>query len=260
MKKKEFVFARRAAEVPPGLDPVSEVDPDSSLRLEGLVLQRARLAERSFHSIALRDVRLVGCDLANVTTRALSLIRVEFVDCRLTGFTGGDVEAQDVLFSECDGRLTLRFSKMNKGVEFDSCQLEDADFGGTDLTGSVFRGCNLRNVEMGKARLMDADLRGSRVEGLHVGAEEVAGRGADRWTRRQAMRLRVCWGRIYDWRFGVVQEAAGWALLPDAGIGRGCGGRGAGVADSRMAWDELVRWAGVVADVAVSDCDECLFG
>ena len=192
MKKKEFVFARRAAEVPPGLDSVSEVDPESSLGLEGALLRRVRLAERSFHSISLRDVRLVGCDLANVSTRALSLIRVEFIDCRMTGFTGGDVVAQDVLFSECDGRYAqFRFSKMNKGVEFDSCHVEDADFGGTDLTGSVFRGCNLRNVEMGKARLMDADLRGSRVEGLHVGAEGLRGATVD---AAQAMQFALLLG------------------------------------------------------------------
>ncbi len=191
-KNKEFVFSRRAAEVPPDLDFVSEVGEDSALRLESVALRRVRLAERSFHSITLRDVRLVGCDLANVSTRALSLIRVEFVDCRMTGFTGGDVEARDVLFSECDGRYAqFRFSKMNKGVEFDSCQLEDADFGGTDLTGSLFRGCNLRNVEMGKARLMDADLRGSRVEGLHIGAEGLRGATVD---AAQAMQFALLLG------------------------------------------------------------------
>ena len=68
MKKKEFVFSRRAAEVPPDLDFLSEVGEDSSLRLESVALRRVRLAERSFHSISLRDVRLVGCDLANVST------------------------------------------------------------------------------------------------------------------------------------------------------------------------------------------------
>lgn len=207
-KTKEFVFARRGAEVPAGLDTVSDFDSEMAerrvhgvefsgrampaLKMESSVLERCRLAESAFGTVFLKDVRLVGCDLANVTVRGLTLIRVEFVDCRMTGFTGGEVEAQDVLFSECDGRYAqFRFSKLNKGVEFDACQLEDADFGGTDLTGSVFRGCNLGNVEMGKSKLGNADLRGSRIEGLQVGAESLRGATVD---ASQAMQFALLLG------------------------------------------------------------------
>jgi uncharacterized protein YjbI with pentapeptide repeats len=196
---KKFVFSRRGAEIPSDL-PETEIWPAgrdveiteqhianaeyigralSSLRLETAILDRVRFTGTAFGTITMKDVRLVNCDLANVNCRALNLIRVEFIDCRMTGFTGGEVDAQDVLFAEGDGRYSqFRFSRF-KSAEFDSCQFEDADFQGTDFTGSVFRNCNLRNVEMGKAKLFDADLRGSMVEGLHVGVEGLRGATVD---------------------------------------------------------------------------------
>jgi uncharacterized protein YjbI with pentapeptide repeats len=208
---KTFVFSRRGAEIPAGLSESTlwpagrdvEITEQhianaeftgaacASLRLETALLERVRFTETVFGTITMKDVRLVNCDLANVSCRALNLIRVEFIDCRMTGFSGGEVDAQDVLFAEGDGRYSqFRFSRF-KSAEFDSCQFEDADFQGTDLTGSIFRSCNLRNVEMGKAKLFDADLRGSVVEGLHVGVEGLRGATVD---ASQAMQFALLLG------------------------------------------------------------------
>ena len=162
-----------------------------SLRVDSCVLERVSLANSHFGSILLKDVRLVACDLANLATRGLILVRVEFVNCRMTGLRGGEADCQDLLISEGDQRYCqFRFSQF-RSAEFDSCDLEEADFHGTNLSGSVFRKCNLRNAEMSRAKLMNADLRGSQVEGLQLNAEDIRGAVVD---AAQAMVLALLLG------------------------------------------------------------------
>ena len=101
----------------------------------------------------MKDVRLVNCDLANLVTHGLELVRVEFVNCRMTGLRGGEADCQDILVSEGDQRYCqFRYGRF-KSAEFDSCNFEDADFQGTDLSGSRFRRCRLRNAEMSEVKL-----------------------------------------------------------------------------------------------------------
>jgi uncharacterized protein YjbI with pentapeptide repeats len=117
----------------------------------------------------------MNCDFANMEIRAMTTVRVEFVDCRMTGLRLRETEWQSLLLSGGDQRyVQCRFAVFQRS-EFDGCDFEDADFYGVDLRGCVFRRCNLRNVEMSKAKLGGADLRGSNVEGLRLGAEDIAG-------------------------------------------------------------------------------------
>src|SRR5207253_9117950 len=58
----------------------------TSLSIESCVLNRVALPDSTFATITLRDARLVGCDLANLKTRALTALRVELLDWRITGF------------------------------------------------------------------------------------------------------------------------------------------------------------------------------
>lgn len=150
-----------------------------TLLIEASVLEKVSLANSSFASIACKDVRLVGCDLANLKTRTLTLRRVEFINCRMTGFHAGKADCQDILISEGDQRYSLfRFSRF-QSTEFDSCNFGDADFQGTDLSGAIFRKCDLQNTEMSKVKLVNTDLRGSRVEGLRLNAEDIRGAVVD---------------------------------------------------------------------------------
>jgi uncharacterized protein YjbI with pentapeptide repeats len=199
---KKFVFSRREPDLPPDLSldnqaaaafegrdiVISERRVEGlkwegqaagTLNVEGCVLDRVSLANSTFASIRMKDVRLVGCDLANLETRALMLIRVELLQCRMTGLRAGEADCQDLLIAEGDQRYSLfRFSRF-RSAEFDSCNFEEADFQGTDLTGTRFRRCNLRNVEMSKVKLPNADLRGSTVEGLRLNPEDLRGATVD---------------------------------------------------------------------------------
>lgn len=146
-----------------------------TLQIEGSLLQRVNLANSRFNSVVMKDVRLVECDLANFETRALHFMRVELINCRMTGLRAGEANCQDLLISEGDQRYSqFRFSRF-KSSEFRSCNFSEADFQGTDLTGSIFQQCNLHNAEMSKVKLTNVDLRGSNIEGLQLNAEDIRG-------------------------------------------------------------------------------------
>jgi len=203
---KKFVFSRKAAEIGEDLaagelsarvvdQHVTGTDwrgrKEAALWVEGSVLERVCLADCRFGSIVMKDVRLVGCELANLSTHGMTLTRVEFIDCRMTGMNGGEVVGLDVLIREGDQRYMQMRAGRFKGAEFEDCNFEEADFQGTDFSGSVFRRCNLRNVEMGAARLFDADLRGSALEGMHIATEGLRGAVVD---AGQAMTLALLLG------------------------------------------------------------------
>ncbi len=198
----KFVFKRREPQIPDELE-LAENGPDllepqhitiadrlirgikiedhkaGTLRMEACLLEGVSFSGSSFGSIVWKDVRLIRCDLANLETHGLNLIRVELIDCRMTGVRAGIADCQDILFSGGDQRYSqFRFSRF-QSAEFDSCNFAEADFQGTDLSGSIFRRCNLENAEMSKARLMNADLRGSRVEGLQMNAADIRGAVVD---------------------------------------------------------------------------------
>ncbi len=152
----------------------------TSLSLESCVLSRVALPDSTFSTITLRDVRLVGCDLANVKTRALMALRVELLDCRMTGFHVEEpAECHDVLISQGLQSYSQFAYASFKSAEFDACNFEDANFLGADLQGCIFRGCNLHNADMRGAKLREADLRGSQVEGLRLNPADIHGAVVD---------------------------------------------------------------------------------
>ena len=152
----------------------------TSLSIESCVLNRVALPDSTFATITLRDVRLVGCDLANVKTRALMALRVELLDCRMTGFRVEEpAECHDVLISQGLQSYSQFAYASFKSAEFDACNFEDANFLGADLQGCIFRDCNLHNADMRGAKLREADLRGSQVEGLRVHPADLYGAMVD---------------------------------------------------------------------------------
>jgi uncharacterized protein YjbI with pentapeptide repeats len=147
----------------------------TALYLEACTLERVNLAGSRFASILWKDVRLVNCDLANLETESLTLIRVEFFDCRMTGLHAGKANLEHVLFSGGDQRYAQFCFSCFRSTECIGCNFSEADFYGTDLTGTRFRSCNLQRAEMDKVKLLNADLRGSQVEGLKLNGEDIRG-------------------------------------------------------------------------------------
>jgi len=146
------------------------------LRIEDCILRNVAFPDSKIPSLRFSDVRLVNCDLANVEVRELSAVRVEFVDCRMTGFRVTEACAcQDVLISGGTQRYSVFAVARFRSCEFNNCDFEEAYFQEADLRGCIFHGCNLKNADMVGAQLKDADLRGSNVDGLRVDPRDLGG-------------------------------------------------------------------------------------
>ena len=147
----------------------------ATLRVEGAVLERVQLAGGEFGSVVWKDARFVGCDLANVRAHRLTLVRVELIDCRMSGLRSEAAEWQDVLVRDGDARFAQLQGGKFRSCEFERCQWEEADLERAELSGCVLRSCKLARADLRGVRLEDTDLRGSEVEGMVVGAEDVRG-------------------------------------------------------------------------------------
>ncbi len=168
-KAKQEFRARRTPDLPDNL-PVAE--------LPGLF----HGPEIAVSSRTINELKRQGlwCDLANLNTRALTAVRVEFLDCRMTGFRVEEpAECHDVLISEGIQTYSQFAYTRFKSAEFNSCNFEDANFLGADLQGCIFRGCNLHNADMRGAKLREADLRGSVVEGMRLNPADIRGAVVD---------------------------------------------------------------------------------
>jgi uncharacterized protein YjbI with pentapeptide repeats len=146
-----------------------------SIRIEGSLLERIQLAEGTFGSAVWKDVRMVGCDLANIRAHRISLVRVELIDCRLTGFRANALDWRDVLVQNGDVRYAQFHGGTFRTCEFNGCNLQDADLQEADLSGSLLRACNLARADLRHAKLRNTDLRKSEVEGMFVGVGDLQG-------------------------------------------------------------------------------------
>jgi len=118
---------------------------------------------------------MVECDFANAAATAPKMLRVEFLNCRLTGFRAPEAECQHVLVSSGDAAFSQFRFGVFKTSEFILCNLSESDFHSCDLRGAILKGCDFKNAEMTGAQLEEADFRGSRVEGLMANAEDLRG-------------------------------------------------------------------------------------
>jgi uncharacterized protein YjbI with pentapeptide repeats len=146
-----------------------------SILLENCVLHRVSFTRSKLGGLRFKDVRMVECDFANAAAAAPKMLRVEFLNCRLTGLRATEAECQHLLISEGDAAFSQFRFGVFKTSEFNSCNFSEADFHNSDLRGAILKGCNFENAEMTGAKLEAADFRGSRVEGLVANAEDLRG-------------------------------------------------------------------------------------
>jgi uncharacterized protein YjbI with pentapeptide repeats len=150
-----------------------------TFRAQGCVLENVQRSGAQFGATVWRDVRLTGCDLANVQAHRITLVRVEFIGCRLTGFRTSALDWRDVLVEDCD----LAYAQLQRGLfracEFRRSNCPETDLQQADLGGSLLRACNLTRADLRGARLQDADLRDSGLDGVLVNIEDLRGAVVD---------------------------------------------------------------------------------
>jgi uncharacterized protein YjbI with pentapeptide repeats len=128
-------------------------------RLDGVPMTGSRL-----RSITLLDVVAKDVDASNADWTGARLRRVVFEGCRMTGFGGPEMEAEDVLFRNCRLHLaSFRYGRIRR-TTFENCLLDEADFAGASLMDTRFAGSQVRRVDFGDARLVRVDFRGSVLD------------------------------------------------------------------------------------------------
>jgi uncharacterized protein YjbI with pentapeptide repeats len=146
-----------------------------ALRIDSSFLERVNFAECQFGSLVIKDTRLKGCDFSNVRAHRISLLRVELIDCRLTGFHATATECQDVFVRGCDVRYAQFPGGKFRTCEFDECTMVEAGFEESDLSGCLLRECKLGGADLRKAKLANTDFRKSEIEGMLVNMTDLQG-------------------------------------------------------------------------------------
>lgn len=128
-----------------------------------------------FKRLTLQDIRITKSDFANTEWEDSTIDRVEFINCRLLGFKLTKSRLKNVIFKECQGRLSqFNFSKFDN-VIFDNCILEESTFIESSLTNARFINCQINNVILDRTKFKNADFRGSNIEGLQTNINQIKG-------------------------------------------------------------------------------------
>jgi uncharacterized protein YjbI with pentapeptide repeats len=146
-----------------------------SFRIEASVLERVHFSESEFGSLMIKDSRLQNCDLSNVRAHRVSLVRVELIDCRLTGFHATAADWQDVLIQGSDLRYAQLPGAKFRTCEFDDCTMLEAGLEEADLSGCVIRSSKLGGADLRKTKLANTDFRKSEIEGMLVEMNDLQG-------------------------------------------------------------------------------------
>jgi uncharacterized protein YjbI with pentapeptide repeats len=136
------------------------------VELTDVWLQSVDARDATLPRIAARDTLVADCDLSNSRWPGASLVWVDLVACRATGFDLTEATLRHVTFRDCKLDLALFRFMRTESVSFVDCILTGADFSGATLAGAVFDSCDLSGVDLSFADLDRADLRTSRFDSV----------------------------------------------------------------------------------------------
>jgi uncharacterized protein YjbI with pentapeptide repeats len=145
-----------------------------SLRFEEARLERVDLSSGRLAHLALSDVELDACNLANADVRGGSAWRARIVRSRLTGTSWTEGMVRDTVFSDCRIDLSSFGATRLDQVVFERCLLMQADFQQANLRAVRFVDCDLTEVDVTEAGFARCELRGCTIDGMR-GAERLRG-------------------------------------------------------------------------------------
>lgn len=172
----------------------------NGVRVVGSTLERVELAGSRFPNLKLTDVRLTGCNLANMEGRGGSMLRVVARNCRFTGLQWVEGRMRDVTFLESRFDLASFAASQIESVSFEDCVFREGSLQGATLRSVSFVNCDLTGADFGGANVANCEMRGCTLDGV---------RGIDRLRG-----LKMPWSDIVA-NAGTFAEALGIAVLDD---------------------------------------------
>lgn len=144
----------------------------------------------------LRGREVVGEELAGLSWESARVLDCVFEECTFTSCNLSMTALTDTRFVDCTfvgcKMLAVNWTATGAGsllaqpLRFERCRLDGTTFAGLDLTGFVFRDCQLTDVDFSEAVLRRVDLGGSDLSGARFAETDL--RDADlRGTRGLAM-------------------------------------------------------------------------
>lgn len=106
----------------------------AALQLIDTVIEDVQFTGAHLSRIVARDVIFKRADLASASLDNGMLVRVEFINCRMTGIDFSWSNIHDVTFKDCQlDRVDFTKAHLRR-VAFIDCSLESADFTSASLT------------------------------------------------------------------------------------------------------------------------------
>jgi uncharacterized protein YjbI with pentapeptide repeats len=144
------------------------------LRFEEGRMERVDLSSGRLAHLALSDVELDGCNLANADVRGGSAWRARIVRSRLTGLSWTEGMVRDTVLSDCRVDLSSFAATRFDQVVFERCLLMQADFQEASLRAVRFVDCDLTELDLSQASFARCELRGCTIDGMRA-AERLRG-------------------------------------------------------------------------------------
>ncbi|MFD0959268.1 pentapeptide repeat-containing protein [Paenibacillus chungangensis] len=140
------------------------------------VFRNVVFTESSLIGSELTDVVFDKCDLSNANFSDAIIHRSEFLDCKMVGTNLTGATIRNVRFRQClADYATFRFSDM-KSIILEECSLLKSDFYHCKLQKkAVFRQCNIDGAQFSGTELDGIDLSDCQFDGIGVEANNLKG-------------------------------------------------------------------------------------
>lgn len=107
-----------------------------------------------------RECIFDGCDFSLAKLKNTTLNGIRFVNCKLLGILFNECNSFlfSVSFGNCILKMSVFYKLKLKKYRFDTCNLQEADYTESDLSGSVFENCDLHRAVFYNTNLEKADF------------------------------------------------------------------------------------------------------
>jgi len=156
---------------PPELEDAEDVadvtlEPGGAVCFEAARLQRVEFGDGDYPNLALTDLELTDCDLANVQARGATLKRAHLEAARLVGWICTEAQLRHVTFAGCAADLASFGATRLDVVAFRDCRLRGADFSDASLRDVTFERCDLTGADFTGASCRGVTLRDCTLDAL----------------------------------------------------------------------------------------------
>lgn len=126
-------------------------------------------------AVECEDVILEGCDLSNVDFSDAILLRVAFINCRMTGVNFSGAGWRDtVMENSMASYANFRFTHFTRAL-FAGCNCANTDFEEVSFDRVRFVRTDLRQAQMSGTPLAGIDFTGCDIDGLGARPENLRG-------------------------------------------------------------------------------------